>query len=246
MDGILKLLHAPITGRTAVGAPVPLVGAGRRVEDDDAVIAVAVGDEELVRRGIHPCVGRPVEILGVGVALGHAGLADLHDEAAVARELEDLGVLLGIAREPDIVLRVHEDPVLGLRPVITRTRAAPGLDQIALVVELHHGRRGHAAFIPRRGQRRALLVLAQRLRALDDPDVVLGVDGNPGHLAQDPAIGERLGPERIHDESGSETMGRLLRRDQAGERVREAKDHEHHRDRAGEDRELAGHGHPPR
>jgi hypothetical protein len=72
--------------------------------------------------------------------------------------------------------------------------------------------------------------------------MVLGVHGHSRHLAEDPAIGERLGPEGIDDEPGGEAMGRLLGRDVGGEGIREAEDREHHRQRAGDDRELADHG----
>src|SRR5205807_7187481 len=37
---------APVAGRAPVGAPVALVGAGLRVEHDDPVVAIAVGDEQ--------------------------------------------------------------------------------------------------------------------------------------------------------------------------------------------------------
>src|SRR5262249_62062246 len=134
-------------------------------------------------------VGGAVEVLGVGVAFRHARLADLHLEAAVARELEDLRVLLRIAGEPDVVLRVHEDAVLVLRPVVARAGTTPRLDEIALAVELHHRWGGNAARIAWRVKGGALLLLAQGPGALDDPHVVLGIPGPPPHPAQDPPGG---------------------------------------------------------
>src|SRR5436305_14062992 len=47
--GIVRRLLA-IIRRIAVGAPMPLIGAGRRVVDNDAAVAVAVGDVDLVGR----------------------------------------------------------------------------------------------------------------------------------------------------------------------------------------------------
>jgi hypothetical protein len=140
---------------------VPLVGARARVEDDDAVIAIAVGDEELVGGGIEAHVGGATEICGISVTLARARLADLHEEAPVARELEDLGVLLAVAGEPDVPLGVHVDAVLVGRPVIARARPAPGLEEIPLGVELHHRRRGRAAGIARRIRRCPALVLGE-------------------------------------------------------------------------------------
>ena len=63
-----------------------------RIEHDDAVIAVAVGDEQLVGRRMHPDVRGAVHVLRVGVALALVAVADLHDELAVLRELQQLVV----------------------------------------------------------------------------------------------------------------------------------------------------------
>ena len=78
----------------AEGAPHPLERAGVGVEHDHAPVAVAVGDEELVRLRVHERVRRLVEVLRVGVALALPGTADLHDELPGLRELEDLMVLV--------------------------------------------------------------------------------------------------------------------------------------------------------
>jgi hypothetical protein len=48
---------------------VPLVRAGLRVEDDDAMVEVAVGDEELVGLRIHEQSGRSAKVLSVVAAL---------------------------------------------------------------------------------------------------------------------------------------------------------------------------------
>ncbi len=42
---------------------------------------------------------------------------------------------------------------------------------------------------------------------VDDPDVVLAVDGDAGDLAEDPFVGQRLGPERINGELGRLGVG---------------------------------------
>jgi hypothetical protein len=65
------------------------------------VVIVAVRDIDLVRGNIDRHVGGTPEacrILAVGL---RTGLADLHHELAVARELQNLSVVLTIAREPD-------------------------------------------------------------------------------------------------------------------------------------------------
>src|SRR2546430_12778915 len=42
VDRVAEGLHARVAGRTAVGAPVALVGARPGIEDDDAVVLVPV------------------------------------------------------------------------------------------------------------------------------------------------------------------------------------------------------------
>ena len=75
-------------GRLAERAPRPLECAGVGVEDDDAVIAVAVGHEQLVAARQHPRIRGAMQVRGVGVTLALVALADLHDELAVERELQ--------------------------------------------------------------------------------------------------------------------------------------------------------------
>jgi hypothetical protein len=86
VDRIAERLDAGLAGRPPVGAPVPLVGAGLRVEHDHAVVGVAVRHEELVGVAIDGHGGRTSEVLRVLVAAGVAVLADLQQELAVARE----------------------------------------------------------------------------------------------------------------------------------------------------------------
>src|SRR5712691_6497043 len=150
VDRVAEGLHARVAGRTAVGAPVALVGAGPGVEDDDAVVLVPVCHEELVHRGIHRHVGGAAEMRGVAVAARHARRADLEQELPVAREFQYLVVLLTVAADPDGVLGVHVDPVLVQRPVVALARAAPRLEEIPIGVELEDGRRRRTAERPRR------------------------------------------------------------------------------------------------
>ena len=109
----------------AVGAPVALVGAGLGIEHDDAAVAVAVGHVELVAASsVTMCAGRPSRVLLLEPP-GRAGLADLPQEFAVGRELQDLVVVLAVAGEPDVAVLVDVDAVLVLGPVVARARAAP-------------------------------------------------------------------------------------------------------------------------
>ncbi len=74
-------------------------------------------------------------------------------------------------------------------------------EQVALLVELHDGRRllaARAGAFVGGGFRRV-----ERIGAMDDPDVIVGVDADADRLAEVPAVGQRLGPRRIHFESRS-------------------------------------------
>jgi hypothetical protein len=102
-------------------------------------------------------VRRSVEVLCVGVRLGVTRLANLHDELTVSRELENL-ILFTVAANPDETVRIDVNAMLVLRPVIAVRGSAPALDEVALRVELQHGRRGPCQ-----------LFVAQRARPLQHP-----------------------------------------------------------------------------
>ena len=76
----------------------------------------------------------------------------------------------------------------------------PAVEQRAGRVELEDLRRGKAARARPRFERRALLVGLQRVdAAMDDPDVILRVDGHARHLGQNPRffLRERFRPQRL-------------------------------------------------
>jgi hypothetical protein len=189
--------HLHVCGRLAIGAPMALVGAGRRVEHDHAVIAVTVGDIELVGCRVDDHVSRAAETGGVVAAGQLACAADLLRELAVARELQDLAVLvLGVAADPDEIVVVDEDPVLVGGPLITLTGTAPGLDDLSFLIELDDRRCRDAAPDTRRCSA-ALLTVGQRAGAMEDPDVILRVDIDAAGLADDPIVRERFRPGRV-------------------------------------------------
>src|SRR5262249_59744576 len=109
------------------------------------MVAIAVRDIELGALRIHHHVRRPSELRAAAAAFGLAGAADLHQELALRRELEDLVVLLAVAGDPDIALRIDVDAVLALRPLRLRVARAPAAQVVARGVELDHRRRRLAA-----------------------------------------------------------------------------------------------------
>ena len=116
-------------------------------------------------------------------------------------------VVVAVAGDPDVALLVDVNAVLGLGPVVARARPAPAPEQLAVGGELQHRRRRDAAACLGRGLLCALLVVDQRGGPMDDPDVVLAVDGDAGDLAEDPFVGQRLGPVRIDGELGRLGVG---------------------------------------
>ena len=138
-------------------APHPLEGTGVGVKDDDSLIAVSVRHEQFVRLRVNEYVGRLPEVLRVRVGLLLTALTDLHDELAGLGELQDL-VIVAVAPDPDKAFRIDINSMLRFRPVITRPRAAPSLDEVAFSIEFQHWRRGLR-----------LLFRAQRVRPLQHP-----------------------------------------------------------------------------
>ena len=138
---LTRAREEPIVRRVAVCAPVALVRTGRRVEDDDAVVDVAVGDVEFVGGGVEDNIGRRAEVLCVVAAAALARVPDLHQELAVARELQNVRVFFAAGAQPHVVPLVHIDAVLELWPIVAGTRTAPSGQERAVSVELQHGRR---------------------------------------------------------------------------------------------------------
>ena len=102
-----------------------------RIEHDHAPVAVAVGDEDFVG-GASTRWPRAARVRLAVAALGLAGLADLQQEFAVARELQDVTVRRVVAGNPDVALPVHVDAVFVLRPIVALARPAPALHVIAV------------------------------------------------------------------------------------------------------------------
>src|SRR5712692_5330212 len=206
----------------AVRAPVALHLAGIGVDHGDAFVEVAVGDVGFVGLGIHPDLGHPPEVLEVVAAGVLAIAAQLHQELPLFGELQDLGVALAVAAEPHVALVIDVDAVRPLRPLVARSRAAPGPDQVAGLIEHQYRRGGAAALGDGRLQLEPLLVVVQPPRAaVNDPDVILIVDPHSDGPAEQPMIGQGLRPQRIHFEhrrldGGSRRAGPVFEQGLAG------------------------------
>ena len=96
-----------------------------RVEDDDAAVAVAVGDVHFVRCRVLEDLGGPPEVLRVVAAVVHALLADLQQELPGLVELQDLRVGVAVAANPDVALVIDRDAVVALRPFVALCPGRP-------------------------------------------------------------------------------------------------------------------------
>ncbi len=183
----------------AIRTPHPLEGERPGVEHDDASIAVAVSDVQLVAHRIDDEVGRPSHIRGVIASLAHARLAELAQELALLGESQNLMILGAVAGEPHDVLLIDEDTVLGLRPVVPLTRTSPRVHQLARLIELENRRRGNAAVGLRRfvvGSREAL-VGEQAAGSLHDEEMILSIDGHATDRTDRPVLGQRFRERRV-------------------------------------------------
>ena len=103
---------------------------------------------------------------------------------------------------------VDEDTVLELRPLVAMSGPAPRPQQRSILIKFEHRRR--------RTPDRTRLVRLQGRRPMDDPHMIAPVDGYADDGADDPVIGERLRPIRIHVERRDGRKGRTHGGDRRG------------------------------
>ena len=118
------------------------------------MVAVAVGNEQFIGFAMHPHVGGLLQVERIGVAFARRGFADLHDEFAVLRELEQLIVAhrlqagqrargAVVAAYPYKTFVIDVDAMLAFGPFKARASATPTAQVVAGVVEDHDCGRGH-------------------------------------------------------------------------------------------------------
>jgi hypothetical protein len=180
------------------------------------VIAVAIGRVDFVRLGIELERRHQAELAQIRARGQRAALAELFDEFAVGGELQHHAVALAVAAQPDETIVVDQDGVFLQRPVVTQivARPAPRFDDVAGLIEHQHRRRRHAAFGAWRREGCALLVVRERARPLEHPDIVLRIDRHAADLTEDPVVGQRLWPVRIDAKRRALRAGRHDRSEQ--------------------------------
>src|SRR5262249_8356575 len=143
-------------------------------------------------------VERP-HVVAAGAGIGEA---ELLDELAFARELQDLTVVAAVAADEQVALAVGCDAVVALWPLEALARTAPRLHEVAFRIELEHRRRGHAALRLRRIRGGINLLRLERAgAAMNDVDVIVLVDADADDVAEYPVVRHRLRPHRIDFEA---------------------------------------------
>src|SRR3954451_9094598 len=117
-------------------------------------------------------------------------MPDLQDEFAVFRELQDLPILLAIGSDPYEAFRIDMDG---------HARSAQSYPWR----KFEHRRRRRAALAGRRVERRGFFIRRQRLRPLDDPHVVVSVDGHARCLPLIQLLGSAFGQAASTWKSGA-------------------------------------------
>ena len=95
-------------------------------------------------------------------------------------------------------------------------RRIEGTDHVAGLIDMDHRRRSHAAIGQRRIQLGLKLDIGEVVRPVQDPDVVVFVDGEAGHATHLPFVRKRFGPVRIEPESGRGLRLRIHRQQAYG------------------------------
>src|SRR5262245_5584824 len=169
-----------IVGFPAVCAPVPFVCARVGVKDNHPTVKVTISHKKFVRLTVDEQTGRASEVLRIVTALILSGMADLKNELSLVRKLENLVVLFRVSAQPHIILIVDENPVPRGRPLVvfrrSRLRAAPGLEELAIRIELEDRRRRNTAFGLRRIERRSLFSVRDCGGPVEYPEIVVAVD----------------------------------------------------------------------
>jgi hypothetical protein len=153
------------------------------------VVPVAIRDEDLVRGGIDIRICGLMHVHSIRVPLTFAGAADLEKKLSVGAELEYLIVIdrsqtrkgtvrAVIPTDPDVARSVDMNEVLPLRPLISSTLPAPGVDRLPVGIEDHDGRSGGTGLLVRGGS-----------GAMKEPYIVFAIHGKAGGVSQLPFRG---------------------------------------------------------
>src|SRR5713101_7509986 len=132
-----------VIGLVTVRAPVPLIHAGVRIEDDHPPVPVPVRDKDFIRLGINCHIGGLAQMPYIVAVVPRSASSDLQQKLSLVVEFQDLvfaGAICTASRNPDVVLVVDVYAVLVVfqRPLVPFPWTVPTLEQFPSRVELHH------------------------------------------------------------------------------------------------------------
>ena len=133
---------------------------------------------------MHPGIRGAVHVDRVSIARALVASADLQHELSVGRELQiciignrlepgQAGGRTIVSADPHEALVVDMDAVLALGPVVSAPGAAPGPHEVARRIE--HDNRGRGL---------SGIFWLERARAVQEPDIVLRVDGEARRISE--------------------------------------------------------------
>ena len=185
--------------RDSIRSPTALEGARFRIENHDPFIHVAVSDVNFVSGIVDFDSGGAAENRGVLIIFRSSRrMANFQQQFPFACKFQDLAIVGACAADPNVSLLVDTNSVFGLGPVRDKTWAAPRPQHFSLRIKFQYRRRGYATLRTRRSLCRSQFVFGERSRTVQDPDVILGIDGEATDLPDDPIVGKLLRPPRIH------------------------------------------------
>jgi hypothetical protein len=169
-----------------------------RVEDDNAMVAIAIGDIDIAVRRIDCDIGRLVEKERTLVSPGLAALfiaivadafpADLQQQAfAIMRPFLDNPI--AAAADPDVVPSVDETAMDRFRHLL---RIAPGVHEVSSGIIFDDNRRGLLA---------DSLLHRREIGPVHAEDVIMPVNAHAADRARHPSIWQRFWPEGVDDEA---------------------------------------------
>ena len=117
-----------------------------------------------------------------------------------ARDFGDYFAGFGIVFADGVLADVNETFAVDGHAVALR--GVEGADDVTGFIDVDHGRGADAAIGDGRGELGFELDVGEVVGAIEDPDVVVFVDGEAGNSAELPFVGEGLGPIGIELEFG--------------------------------------------
>ena len=121
----LKRTEIGVVRFVAVCTPETLHFASICIEDRDALVAIAVSYVGLIGIGIDRHLSNAAKIDGAQAVGVGAGGAVLSEELAIARKFQNVRIAASVTTDPDVVLVINRDAMVGGRAMCILRRGRP-------------------------------------------------------------------------------------------------------------------------